>query len=146
MTVYGNDEGWDWRTARVHVFIQQGPNGDSKLPTLEELPAGVTSLETPHPPEPPSRHLETEQVDSSPRKESAGKAVAPTPATAVRAMRAVLRPGRHRGDSPMTPRRLPRARQGRGRHSACRHPGWVDCAIIPGWRSPATSLPIATTS
>ena len=38
VTVYGNDEGWEWRTARVHVFIQQGPNGDSKLPTLEELP------------------------------------------------------------------------------------------------------------
>jgi len=53
VTVYGNDEGWEWRTARVHVFIQQGPNGDSKLPHPRGTdPAGVTSLETPHPPAP----------------------------------------------------------------------------------------------
>lgn len=53
VTVYGNDEGWQWRTERVHVFIRQGPDGDSKLPTLEELtPLVVTSLETPYPPEP----------------------------------------------------------------------------------------------
>jgi hypothetical protein len=37
--------------ASVHVFIQQGPDGDSKLPILEELTTlVVTSLETPYPP------------------------------------------------------------------------------------------------
>lgn len=47
VTVYGNDEGWEWRTARVHVFIQQGPNGDSKLPTLEELTPLVSPASKP---------------------------------------------------------------------------------------------------
>jgi hypothetical protein len=53
VTVYGNEEGWQWRTERVHVFIRRGPDGNSKLPTLEELASLVmTSLETTYPPEP----------------------------------------------------------------------------------------------
>jgi TolB protein len=52
VTVYGNDEGWEWRTGRVHLFVRQGPDGDSRLPTLEGLtPLVVTSLEVPYPPE-----------------------------------------------------------------------------------------------
>lgn len=51
VTVYGNDQGWEWRAERVHVFIRQGPHGYTKLPTLEELSALVgSSLEVPYPP------------------------------------------------------------------------------------------------
>ncbi len=50
VTVYGNDEGWEWRTGGVHIFIRQGPDGDSKLSTLGELTSlVVTSLEVPYP-------------------------------------------------------------------------------------------------
>jgi hypothetical protein len=53
VTVYGNEEGWQWRTERVHVFVRQGPDGNSKLPTLEELaPLVGASLQTSYPPEP----------------------------------------------------------------------------------------------
>lgn len=52
VTVYGNDDGWQWRTERVHVFIRQGPDGDSQLPSLGELTALVgSSLEVQYPPE-----------------------------------------------------------------------------------------------
>jgi hypothetical protein len=43
VTVYGNDQGWEWRTECVHVFVQQGPDGDSKLPALEELAPQVVT-------------------------------------------------------------------------------------------------------
>ena len=50
VTVYGNENGWGWRTDGLHVFIRQGPDGDSKLPSLEELtPIVVASLDVPYP-------------------------------------------------------------------------------------------------
>lgn len=52
VTVYGNDDGWQWRTERVHVFIRQGPDGDSHVASLGELTALVgRSLEVQYPPE-----------------------------------------------------------------------------------------------
>jgi hypothetical protein len=51
ITVYGNDQGWEWRANRVHLFVRQGPDGDSKLPTLEELrPIVEASFDLPYPP------------------------------------------------------------------------------------------------
>jgi len=50
VTVYGNESGWEWRTDGLYVFIRQGPDGDSKLPNLEELtPIVVASLDVPYP-------------------------------------------------------------------------------------------------
>lgn len=52
VTVYGNEQGWEWRTEAVHVFIERGPHGDSKLPNREELaPIVEASLEVSYPPE-----------------------------------------------------------------------------------------------
>jgi DNA-binding beta-propeller fold protein YncE len=51
VTVYGNSRGWDWSTDKMHVYVQQGPDGDSKLPNLEELiPIVEVSLDVPYPP------------------------------------------------------------------------------------------------
>lgn len=51
ITVYGNDDGWQWRTEHVHVFIRQGPDGDTQLPSIGELTALVgSSVEGPYPP------------------------------------------------------------------------------------------------
>jgi hypothetical protein len=49
--VYGHTQGWEWRTGGVHVFIAEGPYGDSKLPNTDELtPIVEASLEVPYPP------------------------------------------------------------------------------------------------
>jgi hypothetical protein len=37
VTVYGNSQGWEWSTDELHVYIGQGPYGDSKLPDIEQL-------------------------------------------------------------------------------------------------------------
>jgi hypothetical protein len=50
VTVYGNESGWEWRTDGLYVIIRQGPDGDSKLPNLEELTQiVVASLDVPYP-------------------------------------------------------------------------------------------------
>jgi hypothetical protein len=49
--VYGHSQGWEWRTNGVHVFIAEGPYGDSKLPEIKELtPIVEASVVVPYPP------------------------------------------------------------------------------------------------
>ncbi|MEX2274339.1 MAG: hypothetical protein WEA10_02075 [Actinomycetota bacterium] len=51
VTVFGNAQSWEWSPDRMHVYIGQGPSGDSTLPTLEQLvPLVHASLDVNYPP------------------------------------------------------------------------------------------------